>query len=344
MFCVECGKETPIFREGVCLNCYLKTHTLSNGPDSVDLPVCPHCNSFKYKNNWTSDIFGEVIRRVIKNTFKISKELKKVDINTTCQEVKDGMNCKVYISGFINDVEFTDEHDLLVKLKRIVCDVCSKKFGGYHEAIIQIRADNRKLSEKELNNILKEVEHLVENLRSKGNRALFITDIEEEHGGLNFFISDKGSGIVIVKKIQDLYGGTIKQSSKNIGMKDGKQLYRMTYLVRIFSYKKGDFIKFKDDFYKVNSIVGKKIKLTNLDNWEKTTEELKDIANSKIIGNENQIKEMIVISQNEKEIQIMNQESYEIKIIVKPKKMTIKSEKIKIVVLDDQYFIYPNIP
>ena len=71
MFCVECGKDGPIFREGVCLNCYLKTHSFTNGPDIIDLPICSHCSSYKYKSNWTSDLFSEVIRRVIKNKFEI---------------------------------------------------------------------------------------------------------------------------------------------------------------------------------------------------------------------------------------------------------------------------------
>ena len=82
MFCVECGSEEPIFRDGVCQKCYLKTHTFTKGPKEVDLPICAHCSSYKYKNTWTSDLFGDVIRRVIKNTFKINRELRNVDITT----------------------------------------------------------------------------------------------------------------------------------------------------------------------------------------------------------------------------------------------------------------------
>ena len=130
MFCVECGKDGPIFKDGVCHNCYMKTHKFTEGPDLIDLPVCSHCSAYKYKNNWTSELFGDVIRRVIKNTFKISKELKKVDINTECKEEKEGMHCKVYITGLLDDEEIKEEHELTVRYKRTVCDVCSKKFGG----------------------------------------------------------------------------------------------------------------------------------------------------------------------------------------------------------------------
>ena len=153
MFCVECGREETIFRDGVCLDCFLKTHTFAKGPKVIDLPMCPHCNSYKYKSTWTSDLFGDVIRRIIKNTFQISREFKKLDINTECKEIKEGMSCKVLISGFLDDVEINEEHELLVRLKKTACDICSKRFGGYHEAIVQIRSENKNLTKKELKEI-----------------------------------------------------------------------------------------------------------------------------------------------------------------------------------------------
>ena len=342
MFCVECGKETPIFRNGVCLSCYLKTNSFTKGPEIIDLPVCAHCNSYKYKSTWTSELFGDIMGRVIKNTFTISRELKKIDINITSKEEKDGMMCKVFITGFLDDVEITEDHDLLVRLKRTVCDVCSKRFGGYHEAIIQIRGDRRNLSKKELDNILLSVESLVENIQAKGNRALFITDVGEEHGGLDFYISDKGSALVITKKIQEQYGGTIKQSSKDMGMKDSRQIHRMTYLLRLPSFSKGDFISYKDSYYYISSISGSKIHIIDLSNWNEQTLDAKEIQKAKILGGEEITTEMILVSQTKEEVQVMNPNTYEIKIIRKIKPVSFDSEKIKVVKMDDQLFLPPK--
>ena len=339
MFCVECGKEGPIFRDGVCKDCYFKTHTFTKGPSEIDMPVCSHCNSFKYKSNWTNDLFGDAIRRVIKNKFEISKELKKVDVNTECQETSDGMQCKVYISAYLDNVEITEEHDLIVHLKKTVCDVCSKKFGGYHEATIQIRTDERKLSKKELEEIVIDVENLVEQLRSKGNRGLFITDIAKEHGGLDFYISDKQTSLIIVKKLQEKYGGSVKQSSKNIGMKDSRQIYRMTYLLRLSPYKKNDFIKLKNKYYQILWVRGRKIKIKNLSNWEEITFDENTIEKVKILGGKELIKEMIIVSQKENEIQLMDPKTYEIKIIRKPKPVDFKSEKVQIVQFENKLFL-----
>jgi len=342
MFCVECGKDGPIFRDGVCKECYLKTHSFSKGPASIDMPVCVTCNSFKYKNSWTSELFGDVVRRMIKNSFDISRELEKVDINTECKEAKEGMACKVYISGFIDDVEIAEEHDLLVRLKKAVCDVCSKQSGGYYEAIVQIRPSKKKLSAEELETLKTTVETLVASFQAKGNRSLFITDSGEEHGGLDFFISDRNTGFIIAKKIQEQYGGEIKQSSKNVGMKDSKQLYRVTYLVRLPAYKKDDFFHLDDLFYLIKSIHGNTLKIINLANWEESTVDFKLIQKAKIIGDKELIKEMILLDEKDDEVQIMDEKTYEVKIIRKPKSITFKSEKIHVVKIDEQIFLLPK--
>jgi nonsense-mediated mRNA decay protein 3 len=341
MFCVECGSEEPIFRDGVCRKCYLKTHTFTKGPKEIDLPICSHCNSYKYKNTWTSDLFGDVIRRIIKNTFQISKELKKIDIITECKEVKENMSCKVFISGFLDDVEINEKHELLVRQKKTVCDVCSKRFGGYHEAIVQIRAENRELKKDELEQIGNFVENLVEDLRAKGNRALFITDISEEHGGLDFYLSERGVGLVIAKAIKDQYGGAIKQSSKNIGMKDSKQLYRITYLVRLPSFVKGDFLKIDNSFFLVISVHGNKVKMINLESWDESINDVKSIHKAKKEGGQELVKDMILVSQTKEEIQIMDPKNYEINIIKKPKVISFDSDKVHVIKINEQFFIHP---
>jgi nonsense-mediated mRNA decay protein 3 len=289
-----------------------------------------------------SELFCDVIRKIIKHNFQISRELKKVNIDTECKETKEGMSCKVYISGFLDDVEISEEHDLTVRLKRTVCEICSKKFGGYHEAIVQIRTEKRKLSKDKLDDIQLTVETLIEDLRAKGNRGLFITDIGEEHGGLDFFISEKGAGIIIAKKIQDQYGGEIKQSSKNIGMKDGRQLYRMTYLLRLPPYARGDFIKLDNSVFQISSIHGNKVKLIELKSWNETMMDFKTINKANILGGKELIKEMILVSQTKGETQLMDSKNYEIRIVKKPKSISYKTEKINVIKNENQIFILPK--
>jgi len=341
MFCVECGKEIPIFKEGACIDCYLKTHTFTKGPEFIDIPVCSHCDSYKYKNTWTNELFSDVLQRYLKNSFQISKQLKKIDINTECKEKKERINCKVFITGFLENTEITEKHQVIVRLKKTVCDVCSKRFGGYHEAIVQIRADKRNLSTQETQEIISNIEAHVEHLIARGNRSLFITDISQEHGGLDFYLSDKGAAFTIVNKIQEKYGGEIKQSSKNIGMKDSKQIYKMTYLLRLPSYKKDDFVKINHSFYLILSIQKNKIKMLDLSNWEEISTDFKSIDKTKIIGNSELMREMIIISQTKKDIQLMNPDNYKTFEIRKPKPITLQSKSINTLEIEDKIFLIP---
>jgi len=342
MFCVECGKEGPIFREGVCIRCYLKNNSFTKGPEILDIYRCPKCSSYKYKNTWIQGSFEKALKRQIKDNFQISSELKKVQIKTDCDEKGKNISCKVVISGYLEGHEISEKHSLTVRIRGVVCDVCSKQFGGYFEATLQVRANKRKLTKEELETIRLNVENLVESIRTKGNRGLFITDFAEEHGGIDFYLSEKGSAYTIAKKIQEQYGGEIKQSSKNIGMKDSRQIYRMTYLLRLPAYRKGDFISHKNSFFHISSIKGNKVHVFELSNWMERVFDVNELEKASIIGGEELIKEMILVSQAKDEMQVMDPKTYKTFDVRKPKNNSFESKMIRIVKLNDGLYLLPE--
>jgi len=341
MFCVECGKETKIFRNGVCIDCYLKNKSFTHGPEILDIYICSKCSSYKHKNLWLDESFEEVLIRHIKDEFKISNELEKVQIKTDCKKKDKIIFCTVIIFAHLNEHELSEKHFLTVRIKGVVCDICSKQYGGYFEAIFQVRADIRKLTRKEIEIIRSDVENYVKSFRNKGNRGLFITDIGEEYGGIDFYLSEKGSAHTIAKKIQEKFGGEIKESSKNFGMKDGRQIYRMTYLLRIPGYKKGDFIYLDNSYFYISSITKNKIHVFELINWEERVLDSKDLQKVRIIGGEEIIKEMILVSQSNDEVQIMDPKTYKTYELKKPKKLTFDKKTVNIVMHEDKILLIP---
>jgi len=342
MLCVECGREKDIFRDGVCLECYLKHHNFSYGPAFIDIPICTHCGALKYKNTWMNDPLEIVLRRWIKHFFSIERELKNVSIEVECDLEKEEIPCEITIIGSIDDIEVREKHNVSVRLKRTVCDVCSRRFGGYHEAILQLRAYHRRLSDIEKEDLKAFVEEMVYNMQEKGNRKLFITDIGEEHGGLDFYLSDKQSAHAIIKKMQEHFGGELKTSSKNIGVRDGRRVYRMTYLLRLFPFKKGDFINLNGTLYMVLSFSKNQVHTIELSRWEKYSFTSKDVIDSTLNEGRYTIKEMIVVNQIEDEIQVMDPDNYEIFEIKKPIKRPIKTDTVSIVISDDRMYILPR--
>jgi len=342
MFCVECGKDTPIFRNGVCLGCYLKHTQFTSGPSILDITICPRCSSYKQKNTWIQEDFDDILRRHIKDTYSISPELRNVTIQTNCKEQDRILQCTVSFSGMIEDVPITEQHPLTVRIRRNTCDVCSRESGGYYEAILQIRAEKRTFSNEELKTLRTAVESLVEQLQRNGKRGLFITDSDETRQGLDFFISEKTTAFSIAKKIQEQFGGEFKQSASDAGMKDSKQVYRMTYLVRIPAYRKGDFFSFDGSYFMIDSLHENKVRARDLSSWTEKVVEGKDIQPSKIFGGSELIREMILVSQSKKEAQVMNPKTYTTVEVQKPKSMTITSETVKTVKLDGYLFLLPS--
>jgi len=342
MFCVDCGEEKEIFRDGSCLQCYFKNHTFTKGPDVFDIPHCVHCDAYKYKNLWHYDSFNDTLIKYIKQNFSISRELKDISFSINCDDEENIKACSIDIIGLLEGQTISEPHTITVRIKQNVCDVCSRQFGGYHEAIMQIRPGNRKISNDKLVDIQWFVEDHI-NVIQKKNKNLFLSDMGREHGGLDFFLSDKQAAFTIIKKIQEKYGGYITTSSKNVGIKDGKQLYRDTYLLRFLHFEKGDILKFEESYFFVSKISRNNIHLIKLDSNEKKIHEASDIDNAIVVGSDDLVKEMIVVSTTNEEIQVMDQKSYNILILKKPKDFFIENETVSVIFIDEEHiYLHPS--
>lgn len=342
MFCVECGKEGNIFRNGVCLSCYLKHTEFSKGPGILDISFCPRCSAYRYKNTWVQEPFPDVLKRYIKDAFTISSELKNVHIESHCTEQDRVLLCSVSISGLLEDQVITEQHSLTVRVKHNTCDICSREAGGYYEAILQIRTQQRVFSDQELAVLRSAVESMVGQYQESGKRGLFITDIDEKREGLDFYLSEKTTAFSIAKKIQEQYGGDFKQSAASAGMKDSRQLYRMTYLVRIPAYRKGDFFIFDKSFFMIISLHENKVRAIELISLVEKVVDGKEISPAKIYGGQELIKEMIVVSQTKTDIQLMDPKTYQTIELRKPKQGITFSEMVKTVKLDGSLFLVPE--
>lgn len=342
MFCVECGKDEPIFRNGVCLCCYLKHTQFSKGPAYLDITLCSRCSSYKYKNTWVQESFDDILKRHVKDVFTISPDLKNVTIQTRCNEQERVLACMVSISGSFEGQSITEHHPLTVRIKQNTCNICSREAGGYYEAIIQIRAEQRTFTDAEIRTIRLAVEAMVRQLQKSGKRGLFITDYNEKREGLDFFISEKTTAFSIAKKIQEQFGGDFKQSASSAGMKDSRQVYRMTYLVRVPAYRKGDFFSVDASFYVIVSLHESKVRAVELSTWMEKVLDGTDIQPSRIYGGKELIREMIVVSQSKKDIQLMDPKTYSTVEIQKPTMVSVDTPMVNTVKLDGYLFLAPG--
>ncbi|MEW5897345.1 MAG: NMD3-related protein [Nanoarchaeota archaeon] len=94
--------------------------------------------------------------------------------------------------------------------------------------------------------------------------------------GFDYYLADKDFTKALGKKLQEQFGGELNTTASIFGRKDGKDLYRLTILFRGISFKKGDFVEYKGENYKV-VLVGRDILLQDVKTGGKVHVWYKDI-------------------------------------------------------------------
>lgn len=110
------------------------------------------------------------------------------------------------------------EKSVHLKITHRTCDTCFKKSSGYYEAIVQLRGDPKKV-ETEAGSIDRWLQ----------NRNAFVAKSDRIEGGYDMYVSSKNliSEFFMQRKLKP------KKSFTLFGIKDGKHVYRNTYILRL---------------------------------------------------------------------------------------------------------------
>ncbi len=211
-FCFLCGKKTENLIKGYCEECYNKKFKLIEIPEEINVTICSKCNKIKEKNKWKDIEIDGFLRNKIKILGKNVKiRFEKNDV------------LRIYVKGFLEGSKTLKEetYELKLKINKEVCLNCSRKYGDYHEAVLQIRGN---LTNDDFNSI----DDLV--LMKKG-----FYKIKEVKGGYDLLIGSKALSEKITDFLRKKYKTEIKKSYKLVTSKDGKDIYRNIILIKILS-------------------------------------------------------------------------------------------------------------
>jgi len=229
MFCVECGREGPTYG-GLCSTCYGKRRTLLRPPERVDLLQCVHCDRFELDKEWVEVPLEEGCRVAILSKSRLDKEVRKVTLTATSRN-EDERNLLVAVKASLSVEDFfvTRRFETRVRIQGATCPACGRRRGMYYEAILQFRASSGRLPD----DLAKETSRYVEDAVAADPNQ-FITKVESVRGGLDFYLSSNSMAKTIAKAYRD-WGAETRSSAKVFGQKEGKELYRVTYLVRFLT-------------------------------------------------------------------------------------------------------------
>ncbi len=270
---------------------------------------------------------------------KSHKDITDFDVHIK-SDFEDENNVIVSVITHVNvlGLKAEEEHDTRIRIKRVVCDECSKQHGGYWEAKVQLRGSKRGLSEVDLEKALEMVDQIVVS-REKKEKSAFVTKVEEIHNGLDFYLGSKNLGKAISKGLANEFGGEVKESHKLIGKKDGKDVYRTTYSVRALDFRSGDFIQLNGKVMKLLSLSTNKVHLRSLETGENISLKPEELEKAKLLGGKEIIKDMVVVSRSEKEIQVLDPETLKTVDVLLPRNFEVNGESVKIIKSEVGYFL-----
>jgi len=212
--------------------------------EEFEIVVCSRCGLVKSGNRWIRRDLAEVLEDMIFKKARVVEEFKvdTVRISTS--------SC--VLRGEIGGEEVEVSIPLKFKVKRVLCQRCSRESGGYYEAVVQVRAEGRELSEKEISTVMEIAESIVS---ASEDQKAFITKVERKKEGVNIFFGSRNIGKRVSKQISRVLGGQIVESKTLHTRIDGRDVYRFTYSVRLPEYREGDVV---EGFVLVKNVVSGK--------------------------------------------------------------------------------------
>lgn len=251
MFCVECGAEGPTY-QGLCARCFVKKHPVVEPPQVLDIARCASCGSFRLGSSWSKIDPDLAVAGLLRESVPARPPWERVHFTHVARE-EDARNFAVTVKalGRFEDLQSVQDFRVRVRIKPSLCDTCTKQRGRYFEGVLQVRGDGRELTAKEVRAVRTFVAARVD--RSEDPEA-FVSRLDEVHGGLDFYVSTNPLGKALAREVAEAFGGSVSSSPKLYGQKQGREVYRVTSLVRLGAFQVGDVVRHKDALAEVTAV------------------------------------------------------------------------------------------
>lgn len=256
--CPLCGRPSP--RGEVCGPCQVAKAQWLECPSRVQVVVCPTCGARREAGAW-SDLpweAADLVQSLVRRSLIFHPDLKDVDVFLTVRERsvnRSTVECS--IRGRLYSVPVEGSCTVEVEWKKEQCDRCSLISGSYYEGIVQVRGTGRKLSSREIEESRRIANAVLGSLADAGERLAFISKWDEHRDGLDITVGSQRLGREIASALTQVLGGRVSTHPKLVGEKAGKQIFRVTYSVRLPRYSRGDILVVRGRYTEVIGVEGR---------------------------------------------------------------------------------------
>lgn len=264
-FCPKCGKATG--SDGLCTACRIGNTPWFTCDHRLKSIHCPSCGAIKQVNTWTdtehdrSDLAPELAKTAV----HFHPEVRKPSVSVTvADKTLNRSTATLTLKGLFHNTPLEATCTVEIIWHKEQCDRCNRISGSYYEGVVQVRADGRVPSTFELQMAAGIAQQTEDSLQAGGERLSFIADTSETREGLDITVGSQHIGTLISQGIVSQLGGRFTTHPKLVGEKNGRQLYRITYSVRLPRYQKQDVVFTRGRYLELTHIESSHIKALDL--------------------------------------------------------------------------------
>lgn len=236
-FCVVCGRTDRPLVEGVCADCFADRHPLVEAPGRPTVVLCPTCGARKVGEHWERAgasptlLTAEDLNPLL--TLHAEVGVRRV----RWQEVSADPILRTYHGEA--DVRFRGTEravpvELTLKIQHRTCPECSRRSGRFFTSVIQLRgpAGRLRLPARDLREALRvPFEGLLHDTPKTWREALSWK--EELPEGWDYYLTDTTSARALARHAKARLGAKLTESATLWGRKDGRDVYRVTFCLRL---------------------------------------------------------------------------------------------------------------
>lgn len=235
-FCVVCGRTGLRLEGGVCSTCAADRTLLLDVTDHPVVVLCPTCGSRKRGDSWTKGEVSPGLMISDLEPFLRAKEGAMVAGLRFEEAGEDRLLRKIEGTATLRFREVQREFPLRfqIRLEHRSCPDCSRRSGRFYTSVIQLRGPEgrRRQNSAELRGWLwKRWEEALPDARANWRRALSWSEPLKE--GWDVYLTDTEAAKALARWLKRRLGGTLTESPSLWGRKDGKDVYRVTFCLRL---------------------------------------------------------------------------------------------------------------
>ncbi|HYK93375.1 MAG TPA: 60S ribosomal export protein NMD3 [Thermoplasmata archaeon] len=235
-FCVVCGRTDRPLTDGECADCFAKRVPLVTAPPRPIVVLCPTCGSRYIGQHWEPSTAGSRLTASDLTPLLLPRE--DVGIRRVRWTETGGHALQRQLEGAVEirfrGTERTVPVQMVVRVEHRTCPTCSRKSGRYYTAIIQLRAEEggpRETARARRERLAARWDAELPEARPLWRESLSWGEARPE--GWDFYLTDTLSARALARFMKQRLGGEIKESATLYGRKDGRDVYRVTFCLRV---------------------------------------------------------------------------------------------------------------